>query len=162
MPATAALTPSVWQSYFLAIRNLRLLATVSGEAVYVHLSIGQRGYVMSICKNKIAIVTGAASGIGQALARDLARQGADVVLADVQIDAANTVAAGVYRSGGKASAHYLTVTDSDAVEGFVRRASPPKKGRLDANSLEFMRVSSDFVRSPREAVAHRVPLLMAR
>jgi NAD(P)-dependent dehydrogenase (short-subunit alcohol dehydrogenase family) len=51
------------------------------------------GYAMSIFENKIAIVTGAASGIGQALARDLANQGADVVLADVQIDAANKVAA---------------------------------------------------------------------
>ena len=88
------------------------------------------GYAMSIFNNKIAIVTGAASGIGRALARDLANQGADVVLADVQIDAANKVAAEICRSGGKASAHYLDVTDSDAVEGFVTRIAA-EKGRLD-------------------------------
>jgi NAD(P)-dependent dehydrogenase (short-subunit alcohol dehydrogenase family) len=88
------------------------------------------GYAISIFGNKIAVVTGAASGIGQALARDLANQGADVVLADVQIDAANSVAAEICRSGGKASAHYLDVTDSDAVAGFVTRIAA-KKGRLD-------------------------------
>ena len=85
---------------------------------------------MSIFENKIAIVTGGASGIGRALARDLARQGADVVLADVQIDAANLVAAEICDSGGKASAHYLDVTDSEAVENFVARIAA-EKGRLD-------------------------------
>lgn len=85
---------------------------------------------MSIFENKIAIVTGAASGIGQALARDLANQGADVALADVQIDAANNVAAEICRSGRKASAHYLDVIDSDAVEGLVTRIAA-EKGRLD-------------------------------
>jgi short-subunit dehydrogenase len=88
------------------------------------------GYAMSIFENKIAIVTGAASGIGQALARDLANQGADVALADVQIDAANNVAAEICRSGRKASAHYLDVIDSDAVEGLVTRIAA-EKGRLD-------------------------------
>ena len=88
------------------------------------------GYAMSIFENKIAIVTGVASGIGHALARDLVNQGADVVLADVKIDAANNVAAEMCRAGGKASAHYLDVTDSDAVEGFVTRIAA-KKGRLD-------------------------------
>jgi NAD(P)-dependent dehydrogenase (short-subunit alcohol dehydrogenase family) len=85
---------------------------------------------MSIFKNTIAIVTGGASGIGRALARDLARRGADVVLADVQIDAANVVAAEICDSGGKASAHYLDVADSEAVENFVARIAA-EKGRLD-------------------------------
>ena len=85
---------------------------------------------MSIFKNKIAVVTGAASGIGEALARELAKQGGEVVLADVQIDAANVIAAEIRLSGGKASAHYLDVTDSDAVEGFVMRIAA-EKGRLD-------------------------------
>lgn len=85
---------------------------------------------MHIFNNKITIVTGGASGIGRALARDLARQGADVVLADVQIDAANIVAAEICDSGGKASAHYLDVVDSEAVENFVARIAA-KKGRLD-------------------------------
>lgn len=85
---------------------------------------------MSMFDNKIAIVTGGASGIGRALARELARQGADVLLADIQTDAANIVAAEIRDSGGKAAAHYLDVTDSEAVERFVA-SSAAEKGRLD-------------------------------
>ena len=85
---------------------------------------------MSIFKDKIAIVTGGASGIGAALARDLARQGADVQLADIQIDAALEVAAKITASGGRAAAHYLDVTDSEAVARLVARVAA-EKGRLD-------------------------------
>ncbi len=85
---------------------------------------------MSIFKDKIAIVTGGASGIGAAIARDLARQGADVQLADVQIDAALEVAAKITASGGRAAAHYLDVTDGDAVARLVARVEA-EKGRLD-------------------------------
>lgn len=85
---------------------------------------------MSIFKDKIAIVTGGASGIGEALARDLARQGAEVLLADIQIDAAMSVAAKITASGGRAAAHYLDVTDSEAVARFVARTAA-EKGRLD-------------------------------
>ncbi len=85
---------------------------------------------MSIFKDKIAIVTGGASGIGAALARDLARHGADVLLADIQIDAALGVAAKITASGGRAAAHYVDVTDSEAVARLVARIAA-EKGRLD-------------------------------
>ena len=85
---------------------------------------------MSIFKNKIAIVTGGASGIGAALARELVRRGAEVLLADVQIDAALGVAAEITASGGRAAAHYLDVTDSAAVERLVARTAA-EKGHLD-------------------------------
>jgi len=85
---------------------------------------------MSVFEHKIAIVTGAASGIGRALARELARRGAEVLLADVQMDAALGVAAEITASGGKAAAHYLDVADSEAVERYVARVAA-EKGRLD-------------------------------
>ncbi len=85
---------------------------------------------MNMFQNKIAIVTGGASGIGQALARDLAGRGAEVVLADVQIDAALSAAAKITASGGRAAAHYLDVADSAAVERLVARIAA-EKGRLD-------------------------------
>ena len=85
---------------------------------------------MSVFKDKIAIVTGGASGIGAALARELAARGAVVQLADVQMDAALGVAAKITATGGKAAAHYLDVSDSEAVARFVARTAA-EKGRLD-------------------------------
>ena len=43
----------------------------------------------------VAIITGAASGIGRALSEELARRGASVVLADVQAEAARAAAANI-------------------------------------------------------------------
>ena len=85
---------------------------------------------MSIFHNKIAVVTGGASGIGRALVQNLASQGARVVVADIQHDAAMDVAADICSSGGRASAHYLDVTDNSAVESFVDRIATDE-GRID-------------------------------
>jgi len=73
-----------------------------------------------------AIVTGAASGIGKALAVELAKRGCEVVLADLQTELAGKVASGIVSSGGRAEAVETDVTDFAAVEqlvlGTVRRA----------------------------------------
>lgn len=87
-------------------------------------------WFVSVFNNKIAVVTGGGSGIGRALAHQLARQGANVVLADVQDDSAAAVAEDICESGGKASAHHLDVTDSAAVESFVNHIAR-EEGHLD-------------------------------
>ena len=74
-----------------------------------------------------AIVTGGASGIGRAIVEELARRGCEVVLADLQIELAEQVAAG---TGGKAVAVELNVTDYTAVEQIVRD-TVKRTGRLD-------------------------------
>jgi NAD(P)-dependent dehydrogenase (short-subunit alcohol dehydrogenase family) len=58
-----------------------------------------------------AIVTGGASGIGRALAAELARRGCEVVLAEREIQLAGEVASGIRASGGKANALEIDVTD---------------------------------------------------
>jgi NAD(P)-dependent dehydrogenase (short-subunit alcohol dehydrogenase family) len=78
----------------------------------------------------VAIITGGASGIGRALGEELARRKAEVVLADLQVDVADEVAAGITRAGGKASSVRLDVTDCDAVKGLVENVVAAA-GRLD-------------------------------
>jgi NAD(P)-dependent dehydrogenase (short-subunit alcohol dehydrogenase family) len=78
----------------------------------------------------VAIVTGGASGIGRALGEALARRGARVVLADVQADLAEEVAAGIREGGGRATAEGLDVTDFAATDRLVQGTSRGA-GRLD-------------------------------
>ena len=59
---------------------------------------------MGRLQDKVAIVTGAALGIGRASARLMAREGAKVVVADLKLDAAESVAEAIRAEGGRASA----------------------------------------------------------
>jgi len=77
-----------------------------------------------------AIITDGASGIGQAIAEELAKRGCEVVLADLQFELAQKVAAGIRAAGGKATAVKLDVTDHPAVEQVVRD-TVVRTGRLD-------------------------------
>jgi 2-hydroxycyclohexanecarboxyl-CoA dehydrogenase len=64
----------------------------------------------------VAIVTGGASGIGRAMGEALAGRRARVVLADLQIEVAREVAAGIRESGGQATAEEMDVTDFPATK----------------------------------------------
>ena len=77
-----------------------------------------------------AIVTGGASGIGRALAEELAKRGCEVVLADLQIELAEEVASEIRASGGKAKAVKIDVTDFPAMEQLVQE-TVKRTGRLD-------------------------------
>lgn len=85
---------------------------------------------LRIYKNAAAIVTGGASGIGRAIAEELARRGADVVVADLQADLAEEVASAIRNGGGNAAAVQLDVTDYVAVEKVVQDTYA-RTGRLD-------------------------------
>jgi NAD(P)-dependent dehydrogenase (short-subunit alcohol dehydrogenase family) len=65
---------------------------------------------------KVAVVTGAASGIGRAMAETFAREGSAVVVADLETDAGERVAAGIRDAGGDALAVAVDVSDASAVE----------------------------------------------
>lgn len=79
---------------------------------------------------KVALVTGAASGIGRASAEVLAREGAVVVLTDVQADKGVDVAAGIGEAGGKAQFARHDVTSEQEWAEIVRRIDKDF-GRLD-------------------------------
>jgi 3-hydroxybutyrate dehydrogenase len=80
-------------------------------------------------KDKVAIVTGAASGIGKGIAKTFAREGARVVIADVNQTAADAAAAEL---GGprQALAVVMDVTDEQQVEAGVAR-TVEQFGRID-------------------------------
>lgn len=66
-------------------------------------------------KNKVAVVTGAASGIGKEIAIVYAKEGAKVAIADLNLDQASQVAEEIKSSGGQAMAVAMNVTDENQV-----------------------------------------------
>ena len=68
-------------------------------------------------ENKVAIVTGSAGGIGEAYARALAREGAAVVVADIDATRGNAVAADIAARGGRS---LFVATDVSSVESGQR------------------------------------------
>lgn len=81
-------------------------------------------------KEKVAIVTGAASGIGKATARLFASKGAKVVLADCQVAPGEEAARAIRSEGGEATFVHADVTVSGEAQGMVRFALETY-GRLD-------------------------------
>ena len=79
---------------------------------------------------KIAVVTGAGSGIGEQIARLFAQQGAHVILADIRLDAAEQVAGEIRDSGGSVRAQQLDVAEESQVMAAIERVAAAE-GRLD-------------------------------
>jgi len=82
-------------------------------------------------RGKVALVTGAASGMGLATARALAEAGAAVVLADFKEDAVKAAAEALVTAGHKAIAVQCDVSDDAQVEAMVER-TVAEFGGLDA------------------------------
>jgi NAD(P)-dependent dehydrogenase (short-subunit alcohol dehydrogenase family) len=73
-------------------------------------------------KDKVAIVTGGASGIGQAIARGYAREGAKVVVADINLAMGEATAAEIRAAGGEAVFAPTDVSQTAAVQRMVSTA----------------------------------------
>jgi len=85
---------------------------------------------MNSLENKTAIITGAGGGIGGAIAACFAREGANVVVADIDSQTANARAAHISAQGTAALAAIVDVTDKNSVRQMVQ-ATLERWGRID-------------------------------
>lgn len=86
--------------------------------------------MQGLLHEKVAIITGAGSGVGRAAALLFAQHGAKVVAADIDLQAVEEVAAEVVAAGGEALAVECDVADTGSVSALVE-AAVEQFGRLD-------------------------------
>lgn len=107
---------------------------------------------MGRLEGKIAIVTGAAQGIGKASAKALAAEGAKVLLADINGAGAEAAAAELEALGGTAAGYFADVSQEDQVAGMIE-AALQRWGRLDVlmnNAHSGQNEDIDVVTTTRE------------
>lgn len=97
--------------------------------------------------DRVGIVTGAGGGIGQAYAEALAREGAAVVIADINTDGAERVAAGIRAEGGTALAVGVDVSEPDSAKAMADRTLAEYGGidYLVNNAAIFGGMKLDFL-----------------
>jgi len=90
------------------------------------------------------LVTGAGSGIGAGIAAELAASGHHLVVTDVNLDAAETVAAAIRDNGGSAEARRLDVTSDDSVAEALKDVSRPVEVLVNNAGLQHVAALEDF------------------
>jgi NAD(P)-dependent dehydrogenase (short-subunit alcohol dehydrogenase family) len=96
-------------------------------------------------EGKVIAIAGGAGGIGTAISQRLAAEGAAVMVGDINFADAQAVAAGIVRSGGRATAFDLDIGDEKAIVAFVE-ATVSTYGGLDgfhANASDSSRRAED-------------------
>jgi meso-butanediol dehydrogenase/(S,S)-butanediol dehydrogenase/diacetyl reductase len=99
---------------------------------------------------RVVIVTGGGSGIGAGIAKGMAREGASIALADLNVQAAQTVADEISAAGGQAIATHVDVANRATVVAGIA-AAVERFGRLDAYfnnagvnaPMPFLEISED-------------------
>ncbi|MEC1650295.1 SDR family oxidoreductase [Bacillus vallismortis] len=74
---------------------------------------------MGRLENKTAVITGAATGIGQATAEVFANEGARVIIGDINADQMEETVEAIRQKGGQADAFHLDVSDENSVKAFA-------------------------------------------
>src|SRR5689334_8048937 len=101
---------------------------------------------------KTAIVTGAAHGIGKAIAELFAEEGASVLVADIDDAAGEATATTIRSTGGQAVFHHVDVADEKQVAAAVKEAANMGGGRIDVlcNNASYFAPWHDVVDAPSE------------
>ena len=81
------------------------------QFMYLFKRLGRQGAIM-LLKDRTALITGAAQGIGLACAKAIAADGARVILADIQKDTVTHAANGI---GGKAWGAFVDMGDKESI-----------------------------------------------
>ncbi|MGI8536124.1 MAG: SDR family NAD(P)-dependent oxidoreductase [Mycobacteriales bacterium] len=106
---------------------------------------------MGLLDGKVAIVTGAGRGLGRGEARELAREGAGVVVGEVDAAAGQAVVDEITAAGGQAVLHVGDCSDIDTAQAIVHTALD-RLGRLDAlvNNAGILRDRTLVKMTPEE------------
>jgi NAD(P)-dependent dehydrogenase (short-subunit alcohol dehydrogenase family) len=99
---------------------------------------------MKLLENKVALVTGAARGIGRAIAEAYAEHGAHVTVADIVGDGALAAASAISQGGPKAIAVTMDVSDPEQVQQAVE-ATVSEFGRIDVLVNNAALLLADYV-----------------
>ncbi len=81
-------------------------------------------------KDKVAVVTGAGSGLGRSMSLEMAKEGASIALLDLDLEGAKETQKMIEETGGKAKAFEVNVTDHDAYEKAVNETKK-EFGKID-------------------------------
>jgi NAD(P)-dependent dehydrogenase (short-subunit alcohol dehydrogenase family) len=91
---------------------------------------------------KVAVVTGAASGIGRAIAQRFAEEGAEVRLVDIDAKAADAVAQRIAAGGGRATAHGCDVSDQSSVRQLFQKLSAEIRIQILVNNAGISHIGN--------------------
>jgi len=111
---------------------------------------------------RVALVTGAAGGIGRATALELARAGAKVTVADIDLEPAQETVRLIEKDGGQALAVRVDVADSASVAAMVR-TTVERFGRLDFahNNAGVMGGSRPIVEMPDDVWQRGIGVMLS-
>ncbi|MFD3811846.1 SDR family NAD(P)-dependent oxidoreductase [Rhodococcus sp. NPDC058639] len=132
-------------------------------------------------KGKVVLIAGAATGLGADSAHRLAREGARVVVGDIDSDGAERTAASIRATGGEATAVQFDISDDDSVRALVASTVDGYGGldavHINAGDMSAVTKDSDVVsidldvwdrtiavnlRGHMLVTRHTVPLLLER